>query len=206
MKKYIEDAMSYTEFNSLIDGLLTEGKTTGDSQDEAKVNFTRLNRQRMQRLDKTIEPTEEAVSAARSVERPMVWLTIAEGWCGDGAQNIPVIEKFASESDKIQTRYILRDEHPELMDRFLTNGSRSIPKLIAIDAENLSVLGTWGTRPEAAKSYFAEMKAEGIEKDRIAENLQRWYNADKGRSLMAELAGLTREWQLGKSAAATMTN
>ena len=158
------------------------------------VNFTRLNRQRMQRLDKTVELKESVRAVARGVSRKMIWLIITEAWCGDAAQNIPPIEKIANLSDRIETRYILRDENLELMDQFLTNGARSIPKLIALDGETLEVLGTWGARPHAAQKLYYELKEKGAEKPAIMEQLQRWYNADRTLLLQNEFAKLLTEW------------
>src|SRR6188768_269284 len=126
MKSYVERSMTYSGYLQFIDDLLTEGKTTGTNQSDKMKHYAELNRQRMKRLEKTIELSPEVVFAARSGERPMIWLTLTEGWCGDAAQNIPVIEKIAAESDLIETRYLLRDENLELMDRFLENGSRAI--------------------------------------------------------------------------------
>lgn len=194
MREYIEKAMTFAEYEKLIDGLLAEGKTTGTNQSVAMVNYGKLNRQRMHRLEKTVHLDEEVREAARKVTRPMIWLIITEGWCGDAAQNIPVIEKIAAENDKIRTLYILRDENLDLMDRFLTNGARSIPKLIALDADTLDVLGSWGARPAAAQTLFEEMKANGIEKPVILEEMQRWYNSDKTRSLQQEFAVLVQNF------------
>ncbi|MGH7783205.1 MAG: thioredoxin family protein, partial [Candidatus Binatia bacterium] len=104
------------------------------------------------------------------------------------AQNIPIIEKIAAQSVSIETRYILRDENLELMDQFLTNDARSIPKLIALDSENHEVVGSWGSRPGPAQNLFYELKEKGIEKPLIMEDLQRWYNADRGHSIQKELA------------------
>ncbi len=201
MKDYIEKALTYTEYESLIDRLLADGKTTGSDHSDARVGFTRLNRQRMNRLEKTVLVTDQLRTAAANIERPMIWLTITEGWCGDAAQNVPVLEKIASVSDKIETRYILRDENPELMDQFLTSGSRSIPKLIALDAATLEVIGTWGPRPAAAQKLHIELKEKGVEKAAINEELQRLYNADKGVSLQKELSDLFSFWGRNKAAA-----
>jgi hypothetical protein len=148
----------------------------------------------MQRLDKTVEIKESVRAAARSAGRRMIWLVITEAWCGDAAQNIPPIEKIANLNDRIETRYILRDENTELMDQFLTSGSRSIPKLIALDADTLDVLGTWGARPEAAQKLYYELKEKGAEKAAIMEHLQRWYNADRTLSLQNEFVNLLAEW------------
>ncbi|MGQ0540407.1 MAG: thioredoxin family protein [Blastocatellia bacterium] len=194
MKEYLDKAMTFAEYINLIDGLLAEGKTTGPKQSEAMFNYGKLNRQRMHRLEKTVELSEAVKSAAKNTNRKQIWLIITEGWCGDAAQNLPVIEKIAAESVNIETRYVLRDENLELMDRFLTAGARSIPKLIALDAETLEVLGTWGARPEAAQNMFIEMKQRGLEKPLIMENLQRWYNEDHGRSVQSEFDVLLRFW------------
>ena len=188
MKKYLERSMSYVEYLKLIDNLLLEGKTTGTNQSEAMFNYGKINRQRMHRLEKTVELSEAVISAAKNTKRRVIWLILTEGWCGDAAQNIPVIEKIASQSGSIETRYILRDENLDLMDQFLTNGARSIPKLIAIDAETLEVIGTWGSRPAPAQKLFYELKEQGIEKSLIMEDLQRWYNADKSQTIQKEFA------------------
>ena len=195
MKKYTENSMRYAEYIKLIDDLLGEGKTTGTNQSEAMFNYGKLNRQRMKRLGNTVKLNDSFVEVARNIDRKMIWLIITEGWCGDAAQNIPVIEKIAGENSNLETRYVLRDETLELMDKYLTNGARSIPKLIALDAETLEEIGTWGPRPSAAMAYFYEMRDSGkIEKPEMMENMQRWYMQDKEQSIQAEFETLLKKW------------
>ncbi|MBV9241812.1 MAG: thioredoxin family protein [Acidobacteria bacterium] len=203
MKNYFERSMTFSEYVSLIDRLLAEGKTTGPNQSEAMVGYGRLNRQRMSRLEKTLVVDDEARALIGSNTRPQIWLILTEGWCGDAAQNIPAIEKAATASDLIETRYLLRDENFGLMDQYLTNGARSIPKLIALDRETLEVLFTWGARPQAAQDLFNRRKAEGVEKPLITEELQRWYNADHGMSVQREVAALVERSQIATVAATT---
>ena len=199
MKAYLDRSMTYGEYLALLDRLLAEGKTTGTNQSESMVAYGRLNRQRMWRLEKMVELEIETVMIAHANERKMIWLIITEGWCGDAAQNIPIIEKIAAESARIETRYILRDENLELMDRFLTGGARSIPKLIALDAETLEVLGSWGSRPAAAQKLFRDLKEQGMEKPAIMEQLQRWYNDDKSRSIQKEFQVLLTDLSVAGS-------
>jgi hypothetical protein len=195
MKNYIEKSMTYAAYIKLIDDLLLDGKTTGANQSEAMFNYGKLNRQRMHRLEKTIELNDSVKEKTRKVGRKMIWLIITEGWCGDAAQNIPVIEKIAAENpENIETRYVLRDENLELMDKYLTYNARSIPKLIALDAETLEEVGAWGPRPTVAMNYFFEMKKYGLEKPQMMENLQRWYLADKNQTIQKEFEGLLDEW------------
>ncbi len=186
--------MTFAEYIRLIDDLLLTGKTTGENQSEAMFNYGKLNRQRMKRLGNTVKLNDSLKEKARSVERKMIWLIITEGWCGDAAQNIPIIEKIASESANIETRYVLRDENLELMDAYLTNNARSIPKLICLDAETLEEIGTWGPRPQTAMDYFYEMREQGMEKPQMMENLQRWYLQDKEQSMKAEFEKLLDDW------------
>lgn len=194
MKNYIEKSMTYAEYIKLIDDLLLDGKTTGANQSYEMYNYGKLNRQRIHRLEKTVKLHDSLIEKARNNQRKMIWLIITEGWCGDAAQNIPTIEKIAAESDLIETRYILRDENPELIDAYLTNNARSIPKLIAFEAETLEELGTWGPRPQAAMDLFYELKKSGLEKPPIMEKIQRWYLADKEKSLQTEFENLLSEW------------
>jgi Thioredoxin len=203
MKSYVEKSMTYAEYIKLIDDLLIDGKTTGEVQSEAMFNYGKLNRQRMHRLEKTVKLNDSLKEKAGKIERKMIWLIITEGWCGDAAQNIPTIEKIAAESANVETRYVLRDENLELMEAYLTNNARSIPKLIALDAETLQEIGIWGPRPQTAMDYYYEMKYQGLEKPQMMENLQRWYLQDKEKSLQSEFENLLNEWSnSGKQSAA----
>jgi hypothetical protein len=193
MKEYIEKSMTFAEYIKLIDDLLLDGKTTGTNQSDAMFNYGKLNRQRMHRLEKTVLLNESLTEKARKIDRKQIWLIITEGWCGDAAQNIPVIEKIAAASDNIETRYVLRDENLELMDAYLTNNARSIPKLIALDADTLEEIGSWGPRPQIAMDLFIESKHQGLEKPLIMENLQRWYIADKNQTIQKEFEKLLDE-------------
>ncbi len=194
MKSYIEKSITFAEYLKLIDDLLLEGKTTGANQSEAMFGYGKLNRQRMKRLEKTVELNDSLKEKAQSVEAHWIWLTITEGWCGDAAQNIPVIEKIAAENPNIETRYLLRDENLELMDKYLTYDARSIPKLVCFDAETFEEVGTWGPRPQAAIDYYFEMKHRGLEKPQMMENMQRWYLTDANQSIQDEFENLLERW------------
>ena len=116
-----------------------------------------LNDRRMKRLDKTIKISEETIQEFQKVKQPQTWLVLTEGWCGDAAQNLPILDKIASDTANIDLKIVLRDENLDLMDLFLTNGGRSIPKLIALDKDN-NVLDFWGPRPTIATKMVADYK------------------------------------------------
>ncbi len=193
----IENAYSYEEYRELIDHLLKEGKTTGENHSESMLHYTKMNIHRMKRLDRRTELNEEVRSRLKNVERPMIWLVLTEAWCGDAAQSLPVIQKMADFSKKIQIRYVLRDENPEIMDQFLTNGrSRSIPKMIALDMKSLEILGSWGPRPDMAQELIDELKTqEDLPKQAAAERLHKWYADDKTESVQKEFFRLLDKWE-----------
>lgn len=186
--------MSYDSYVELVNKLVNEGKTTGSNQTESLASYTKLNAQRMHRVDKTIEIGEELKVVLNTLEKPQVWLVITEGWCGDAAVNVPVLSKIAGLSDKITLKLILRDENLPIMDAYLTNGGRAIPKMIALDAETLEELFTWGPRPAAAQQMMTDFKADakGRVKDDVLKEMQVWYAKDKGQTLQKEIAELVK--------------
>jgi hypothetical protein len=148
----------------------------------------------MKRLEKTVELNNSLKEKTQSVKANWIWLILTEGWCGDAALNIPIIEKIAAENPNIETRYLLRDENLELMDKYLTFNARSIPKLICLNAETFEEIGTWGPRPQAAMDYYFEMKHQGLEKPQMMENIQRWYLTDGNQSIQSEFENLLERW------------
>ena len=195
--------MTYDAYRQLTDELLAQGKTTGENHSDAMIHYTQLNVARMNRLDKTTRLLEATREQLQHVNRPMIWLTLTEAWCGDAAQIIPVLQKIAEASELVELRLILRDEHPEIMNAFLTNGGRSIPKVILLDAQTLDVLGSWGPRPavvqEMVMAARADMEAltdKEAKKERYQEltaAAQKWYAKDKTQSIQEEFLKAVKE-------------
>jgi len=191
---YLDKSISYEAYRQLVEDLLTAGKATGPQQSEALTHYSELNMQRMHRVEKTMQVLPEVNDQLTRITRPQTWLVLTEGWCGDAAQSLPVIKALAALNPQIRLRILLRDENPELMDRYLTNGvSRSIPKLIAVDPATGTELFTWVPRPTALQESFYSMRSEGLPYDVIKEELQRWYNKDKTVTIQRELAALATE-------------
>jgi hypothetical protein len=195
IEKSLENSYTYQEFRDLVSHLLTEDKSTGHTQSEAITGFSLLNDRRMKRLDKTIKVSEETIAEMNTINEPQTWLVIAEGWCGDAAQNLPVINKIAETSNLIDFKVVLRDDNEDLMNLFLTNGGKSIPKLIALDKDN-NVIDTWGPRPTVATQMVADYKAEhGVIDAKFKQDLQVWYNKDKGLSVQDDFIKLVKNLQ-----------
>jgi hypothetical protein len=189
----IERAMSYEEFRLLTDRLLVDNKTTGSNHSEAMLNYTRMNVHRMIRLDKGPDLRPELLELLNQIDRKMYWLVLVEAWCGDVAQNLPVIARMAGATEQVQLLHLLRDEHPEIIDAFLTNGGRAIPKLIALDAETLKILFTWGPRPQEVQDLTMKLKTEGVAYAEAAVVVHGWYAKNKTISLQNEFSAVLEQ-------------
>ena len=184
----LKTSLSYIEYRQLVEKLATENSTTGNEKTEALAEYTKLNDRRMKRWDKTLKVSEEALQNIQNFSKKVTWIVLTESWCGDAAHVIPVINKVAELNDNIDLRLVLRDKNPELMDAFLTYGGKAIPKLISIDAESGNVTNTFGPRPSVATKLVNAYKAEhGALTPEFKQDLQVWYNKDKGQSTIEDL-------------------
>ena len=194
LEKSLQTAKSYTEYKALILDLLKQGKSTGPNQNESLFHFSKLNNQRMKRLDKQTRLEEETLTKTQKINRDFTWLVLTEGWCGDAAQTLPVINKIAETNKKIDLKVVLRDENDELMNQFLTNGNKSIPKLIVVDKASNEVVGSWGPRSVKASKMVSDYKEKHGKVDaKLKTDLQNWYNQDKGKNIEFEMVELIDE-------------
>lgn len=189
--KALFNSHSYQEYRKLISNLLLEGKSTGSEQSDDLTHYSELNDTRMKRLDKTIAITDDNIQKIKDLKGEYIWLVISEGWCGDAAQILPIINKMAIDSDNIELKIVLRDENEELMKLFLTNKKKSIPIVIVVDKATGGVLGKWGPRPQAATDLISDYIKQFDNIDETAKaNLQLWYLHNKGLSTQDELINL----------------
>ncbi|MCL6461406.1 MAG: thioredoxin family protein [Flavobacterium micromati] len=189
--KALFNSHPYLEYRKLVSDLLLENKSTGHEQSDDLTHYSSLNETRMNRLDKTITISDENKQKLSRLKGEYIWLVISEGWCGDAAQLLPIVEKMAIESGKIELRIVLRDENEDFMKLFLTNKSKSIPIVVIIDKVTGSVLGKWGPRPKGATELIENYKKEfGVIDETIKTNLQMWYLHDKGVSTQNEIIDL----------------
>ncbi|GAO42367.1 thioredoxin family protein [Flavihumibacter petaseus] len=173
--------MDYKQYRKHLDTLMEAQRTTGANQEEWLVDYTRLNIQRMRKVEENWKPSEQQEDLLLTFETPLRWITLTEGWSGDAAHIVPVIEKIAQINPLMQHQVLLRDENPELMDKFLTDGERAIPKTIFLDAETDQVWGSWGPRPKAAMELIHGLEASrALPKEAIFSQLHAWYQKDRG--------------------------
>lgn len=183
----IKKGLSYSEYldNTKIK-LLTVDINSLSGKEKENYNLLRLNYQRSLRIEDNFSVPDDLKKIVEAIPNNQIWMIITEDWCGDSAQNIPFIIKTAQCNTKISVKIIFRDSHPEIIDQYLTNGTRSIPILAAFDSEGNEIF-RWGPRPKIAQEYVRNCINNGLSKSEYLEKLHRWYTNDKGYSLMKEL-------------------
>lgn len=197
--KYFEDkrphnGMTYDNYKKMTIKEL-EGSNPEDYEDKNKSYFEykKINFVRSNRLEKHFLPSQELITAVKMINKPQLWMVITETWCGDSAQNLPIISIIASLNSNIDLRIILRDSNLDIIDNYLTNGvSRSIPILVAFDAEGNEIF-RWGRRPKFAMHLVKKLKEEGIVKEEYNKNLHLWYGRNKGKELDEELSAILQK-------------
>lgn len=188
------DGLDYTSYRELVNKLLAEGKTTGPDDSDAMLHYTKMNVQRMNRVDKTTVLNAAMLKAIEEVKGNYHFLVISEGWCGDAAQIVPVINQVVlAAGGKFDLKLVLRDQHLPLIDAHLTNGGRSIPVLLILDENKELVLPKWGPRPAILQDLLVQWKKDSSDMMLIAEQLHGWYAKDKTQTTQQELTQLLQQ-------------
>jgi hypothetical protein len=112
-------------------------------------------------------------------------LVIAEDWCGDASNTVPVIAKLVDSAPGLELRVIPRDANPDVMNRYLTNGSRSIPIVIALD-EQFQEIGHWGPRPIQLQAWIMANRGT-TPKAELYPQVRKWYARDRGETTVREV-------------------
>jgi len=186
----IDKAMTYEVYRNVVEKLFAENKATGDFMDNNSdvLHYTKMNIARMKRGDKTKHINEELSNLVKSYNDKQIWLVITEGWCGDAAQNIPIMVRLAALNPHIDIKFVFRHKNEKLMNAYLTDNTQSIPKLIILNGQTLEEIATWGPRPAVAQEITdAFKKNDSLSYDDYAQDLHKWYAKDKYQSMQSEL-------------------
>lgn len=184
--------MGFKEYLDLFEKILNGSVTTPPYDDPHYIEYTKLNFSRQNRWLKTGKLNDELVNIIQGIKEPMTWILITEPWCGDASHSVPFIGMLSELNDLIDLKIQLRDAEDSEISNYLTNGSKSIPKLIARNSEGKDVF-TWGPRTNACQELYTKLKAEQLPFDDLKKALQEWYNKDKGELLQEELISLLKK-------------
>ena len=191
VKESLSKAFSYQDYREQVATHVEYGTSSGPDKSEALSNYTLLNNSRIKRLDKTMKIEEDVLEKFKQYHKNVTWLVLTESWCGDAAHAMPVMNKLVEQAKNLDFKILYRDENKELMNRFLTNGTMSIPKLIAFDNETQEVINDWGPSPLMIMNKTKDFKAANATlTTEFKKEIQIWYNQNKGKCIARDLLKL----------------
>ena len=163
---------------------------------EKMQRYTAANIQRMDTLLQHITIEPKLYNLLQTVAEQWRWVVLAEPWCGDVSQILPVLYILASCNDKIAFSILQSDSYPAILDDYLTDDSRSIPILICLKADSLIEIGRWGPRPAELQALVLNHKDDATLSfgDKVR-RIHQWYETDKTRSIQTEFIDLIKKWR-----------
>lgn len=172
-----EQKVAATDVNSL------------EGEELSLFKYRELNIYRMKRGVKSFTPDQSLMELINTPKAGKNWLVLTEDWCGDSAQCLPGLYVMAKENPSIDFRILERDNNPEIMDKYLTNGTRSVPILVAMN-DQFEEIFRWGPRPKEAADLVKEWKAQGLEKAEFVERLHVWYGRNRCKAIQEEIKAI----------------
>ncbi|MBI5727664.1 MAG: thioredoxin family protein [Ignavibacteriales bacterium] len=189
-------ALTYGQYKDKLQNYIaTTDESTLAADAKEKYGFIKLNLVRMARIDKIYTPSDTLIKLLSGIQEPQYWMILTMGPCGDSAQNIPHFVKMAETNSNIEILLLERDANLEIMDAYLTDGKRSVPKVAAFSA-NGEELFTWGSRPKEAQEVVSTAINAGLTKAEWEPKLHLWYARDKGMTLEKEVTALLMGWSV----------
>lgn len=179
MSEFFEDrrphqGLTYTAYTEAWEEKLNRSMAELSSDERRYLHYVRYNWERAAAVEQAYTASAELKEVMAAISSPQLWMVLTDDWCGDSAFSLPIIARAASLSDQVTLRILRRDDNLDIMDQYLTNGSRSIPKLVAF-SEDGEELFQWGPRPADAAALREKLIAEGAEGKDVVEQLIGWY-------------------------------
>lgn len=182
------DGLTYDEYLEHWQELANTPPSEAEDKNERKlIHYYKYNWKRSQAVSEAYEPSEELKDAMARIDEPQLWMVLTEPWCGDSAYNLTVIAEAAQLSDQVSLRILLRDDNLDLMDQYLTEGGRRIPKLVAFDEDGRELF-QWGARPDGARSLRRSLVEQDLDSGTVVQRLLDWYDEGGWKEVDDELA------------------
>jgi hypothetical protein len=125
-----------------------------------------------------------AVDRLRTTGKALALLVVAEDWCADSVHTIPYIASLAAAAG-VDMRIVDRAAGAALLARHPTRDGRPATPLVIV-LRNGRDVGAWVERPAPLQDLFFAMATDPESAKRFAERAA-WYEADRGRTTIAEV-------------------
>ncbi len=94
------------------------------------------HRRRWEAFHEQVKLTDAQIELLRGFQREIRVLVLAGTWCGDCVNQCPILDHFAAQTDRIQIRYLDRDDNPDLAQELSVCGGQRVPAVLFLNEEN----------------------------------------------------------------------
>ena len=151
-------------------------------------------------VEKSVRLTSEQETLLKSFVRHMPVLVVSGVWCGDCAQQGPMLHAIAKACPHIDLRWIDRDARPDFTEHTKVCGGARVPVVVwmAEDFEFVSMLGdrTLSRYRSIARKqlgFSCPVPGVALPADEGAETQQEWLNEFERVQLLLRLSGRLRQ-------------
>lgn len=186
MKEFWDNALLFEDYMKVAQ----ERAQNNPKKDDEYQEYYELGLQRLNRTLKSFKIDEEQTGKLKATGFQGKILIISEPWCGDASATVPAVSRFFTAAG-IEVKIFLRDNYLSLIDRFQTNGTQSIPKILLLN-EDLSVKADWGPRPKFGNELLKKFKEnpETYPREVFYNDLQVYYSKNRGKDSIEEVISL----------------
>lgn len=186
MKDFWDNALLFEDYMKVAQ----ERAQNNPKKDDEYQEYYELGLQRLNRTLKSFKIDEEQTGKLKATGFQGKILIISEPWCGDASATVPAVSRFFTAAG-IEVKIFLRDNDLSLIDRFQTNGTQSIPKILLLN-EDLSVKADWGPRPKFGNELLKKFKEnpETYPREVFYNDLQVYYSKNRGKDSIEEVISL----------------
>ncbi|GMU20817.1 MAG: hypothetical protein AMXMBFR13_09130 [Phycisphaerae bacterium] len=101
--------------------------------------------QRWRAVYEQLTLTDEQRALLLGFTRRMNVLCLAGVWCGDCVNQCPILQRIAEATDRIELRFLDRDEHMDVQRELSINGGHRVPMVVFL-SEDYHECGRYGDR------------------------------------------------------------
>lgn len=131
----------------------------GMTAEEYQLQMTQ-KRERFEENERTVSLAIDDVQFFAQLPYSLHVIVLTEDWCEPAIANVPVLVRLARESNKLDLRFFLRDQNPDLMNRYLKNGTyATIPAFIFFN-QAFHEIGCWYEKPAKISKMELELRQE----------------------------------------------
>lgn len=142
---------------------------------------------------------DELVERLRALPGRYRLLAVSLDGCTDSVVNIPGLARLVERVPGLELRIVDAGRGRALMERHRTpDGRTATPTIVLLDGQ-FDVVGCWVERPAALQNWYLENKGTLPIEDVYA-GLIEWYDADRGRTALREIAAMVEAAANGEDA------